>query len=102
MVRGVDAEVTVAVAVTKVPRPMVATGFPDELRVRVVAVGLAGAITVTCKGAVAASEPEVPVMVTVPVTGVAVGPAVSVSVLVVDEGLVAMDAVTPAGRPVAA
>ena len=49
--------------------------------------------------AVAVREPEVPVMVAVPLIGVAVAAAVNVRMLVPEEGFGEKDAVTPLGRP---
>jgi len=61
-------------------------------------------VVLTTKGivVVAVSAPEVPVMVTVAVPGVAALPAASVRTLVPVVGFGANDAVTPLGRPDAA
>ena len=96
-----DPAVTTAVAVTSVPDATVDTGLPAAARVSAVAVVAPEAVlsTVTESVVDAVSEPEVPVMVTVPLTGAALGAAVNVMVLVVDEGLGEIEAVTPLGRP---
>ena len=96
-----DPAVTAAVAVTSVPEATVDTEVPDEVRDKVVAVVFGADRTVTISVVVAVTEPEVPMIVTVPLTGAAVEAAVSVSVLVVDEGLGEKEAVTPLGRPLA-
>ena|ERR1700733_12782181 len=61
-----------------------------------------GAETLRVRVVLAASEPEVPVMVSVAVPGVAVLLPVSVSVLVPVVGFGVKEADTPLGRPVTA
>ena len=53
----------------------------------------------TGSAVVAVREPEVPVIVTVPLTGLAVGAAVSVKMLAPEEGFGENEAVTPLGKP---
>jgi hypothetical protein len=102
VVRVVDPAVTTAVAVTGVPEATVDTGAPAAVRVSVVAVGPGAAVTETGTVVEAVSEPEVPVMVTVPLTGAVPGAAVNVITLDVDAGFGEMETVTPLGRPEAA
>ena len=99
VVNGADPADTVAVAVTRVPDATVDTELPPAVRDKVVDEEAWVDLTVTASGAVAVREPEVPVIVAVALTGAAPDEAVSVSVLLVDEGLGAKEAVTPLGRP---
>lgn len=98
-VNGADPADTVAVAVTSVPDATVDTELPPAVSDRAVAEEVCVDRIVTASGAVAVREPEVPVIVAVVLAGAAPGDAVSVSVLLVDEGLGAKEAVTPLGRP---
>lgn len=101
VVRGFDPAVTVAVAVTSVPEATVVTGLLADVRDRLVVEAVCAALTFTGSATIAIREPEVPVIVTVPVTGVAVSAAVKVRVLAPEEGFGEKEAVTPLGRPLA-
>jgi hypothetical protein len=85
-----------------VPDATDATAEPSAVKFRVVEVVDCAAPTVTRREVVAAMDPEVPVMTTVPVSEGVLPFAVSVNVLLVVAGLGEKEAVTPLGRPLAA
>ena len=101
VVNEADPAVTDAVAVTSVPEATVVTALLADVRDRFVAEAVWAALTLTGSATIDMREPEVPVIVTVPLTGVAVSAAVNVSVLAPEEGFGEKEAVTPLGRPLA-
>jgi hypothetical protein len=103
IVKGADPAVTSAASVTKAPEATDVTGPPPEVTASVVDVAAAvdGLPTVTTRGVLDTSDPEVPVIVAVAVP-VAVLLAVKVSVLEPGEiGFAEKAAVTPLGSHVA-
>src|SRR5579872_5455131 len=97
--------VTAAVNVTSVPAATDVTVLPDDVTDSVVPLDPGDADelpTVTSKGALDESEPAVPLIIAVAVTGDASALAVNVTVL--EPGVIGFEekvAVTPLGKPVA-
>jgi len=93
---------TDAVRVTGVPAATDVTAFPPAVTASDVAVGCSGAFTVTTRGTVPLSAPEVPVTVAVAVPKLAELLAVSVNTLLPLVGFALQEPLTPLGNPLTA